>query len=236
LSRVEATHRIGSPLTGSVAPVPVRLVDAPARAPRPGIYQRFLKPVADRVGGLVLTVGTLPLMVVIAAVILAVDGRPFLFVQERVGLGGRRIRVYKFRTMVPDRRQQAAPIEFADRRRVHKSPEDPRVTPLGRFLRKWSLDELPQFWNVLRGDMSLVGPRPELPEIVDSKYEAWYHRRHDVRPGLTGLWQVSRRSAGQLMHECCDVDLEYVDTVSFRTDLTILLKTIPAAIHSAKGH
>lgn len=236
MSRVDVPHSMGGPATSRVAHRVVRLADAPCATTRSRYYVRYGKPVIDRVGGALLCLATLPLVVLIALAIFVFDGRPALFVQERVGLGGRPFRLYKFRTMIPDRRQTPRAIEFEDRRRVHKSPQDPRVTRIGRFLRKWSLDELPQFWNVLLGDMSLVGPRPELPEIVTSKYAAWHHRRHDVRPGITGLWQVSQRSASQLMHEFCDVDLEYVDSVSLRTDLKILLKTIPAAVHSGKGH
>jgi lipopolysaccharide/colanic/teichoic acid biosynthesis glycosyltransferase len=135
--------------------------------------------------------------------------------------------VLKFRTMRPDRRGQRTPV-IEDRRHTHKSERDPRHTAVGRRLRKWSLDELPQVWNVLRGDMSLVGPRPELVEVVEH-YAPWQRQRHLVRPGITGLWQVSKRGEG-LMHLYTDVDLEYVATLSFRRDLGILLRTIPAAL------
>ncbi len=106
---------------------------------------------------------------------------------------------------------------------------------MGRFLRRWSLDEIPQFWNVLLGHMSLVGPRPELVEIVETRYEPWQHRRHAVKPGITGLWQVSARSAEELMFERTDIDLHYVDNVTFTHDAKILLQTIPAALGLRKG-
>jgi lipopolysaccharide/colanic/teichoic acid biosynthesis glycosyltransferase len=99
---------------------------------------------------------------------------------------------------------------------------------VGRFLRKSSMDELPQFWNVVRGEMSLVGPRPELVEIVN-RYEPWQHQRHVVKPGLTGLWQVTTRGSG-MMHLHTDIDLEYIQTIGLRTDLRILLQTIPATL------
>ncbi len=114
--------------------------------------------------------------------------------------------------MAHDRRQQQEPVD-QDRRQTHKTTDDPRHTRVGRFLRKWSLDELPQFWNVVCGDMSLVGPRPELVEIV-ARYEPWQHQRHTVKPGLTGLWQVSSRGTG-MMHLHTDIDLDYIETMGF---------------------
>jgi lipopolysaccharide/colanic/teichoic acid biosynthesis glycosyltransferase len=106
---------------------------------------------------------------------------------------------------------------------------------VGRLLRKLSLDELPQLFNVLRGEMSLVGPRPELPHIV-ANYEPWLHQRHLVKPGMTGLWQVSQRQPGVLMHETGEADIEYVRRISLRTDLGILLRTVPAMLSSNAGH
>jgi lipopolysaccharide/colanic/teichoic acid biosynthesis glycosyltransferase len=115
------------------------------------------------------------------------------------------------------------------RRRNHKSPHDPRHTRLGRFLRRTSLDELPQLVNVIRGDLSLVGPRPELPEVV-ANYQPWQHARHWVRPGITGLWQVTERGSGEPMHEHVESDLRYIRSLSALTDLRILLLTIPVAM------
>lgn len=199
-----------------------------------GIYQRLAKPTIDRIGGIVLTVATLPILMVVLPLIWWKLGRPAIFKQQRVGVGGQEFTVYKLRTMLPDRRSATVPIHGSDRRVNHKSSDDPRHVPLGRFLRKWSLDEIPQFWNVALGHMSLVGPRPELPHVV-ARYEAWQHRRHEVKPGITGLWQVSERGDVP-MHEATDVDIEYVESVSLRSDLRILLLTVPAALGSQKGH
>jgi len=198
-------------------------------------YERFVKPVVDRVAGVVLTVLTLPIVVVVGVAVAVSMGRPVLFRQRRVGRFGYEFLVVKFRTMGPDRRL-ASPADGRDseRRVNHKSSDDPRHTSVGRFLRKWSLDEIPQFWNVAAGDMSLVGPRPELPSIVD-RYEPWQHRRHEVKPGLTGLWQVSARGSGP-MHEATDIDVAYVDNVTFANDLKILLQTPAATLGTQKGH
>ena len=197
-------------------------------------YVRFVKPAVDRsLAALVLAVIALPLLVVAVAVAVSV-GRPVIFRQQRVGRGERRFDVIKFRTMHHSRRQRQVEVPFPeDRRRTHKSESDPRLTGVGKFLRKWSIDELPQFINVLKGDMSIVGPRPELPSIVAS-YPDELHVRHAVKPGLTGLWQVSARGDG-LMHEHGEWDIEYAHTVSFWTDLKILVKTPAALLGSRQG-
>jgi lipopolysaccharide/colanic/teichoic acid biosynthesis glycosyltransferase len=192
-----------------------------------GVYATVVKPVFDRVIGLCIFIVLLPLIAVVALVVRFSLGSPVLFRQRRVGLSGRQFDVYKFRTMGRDRRSQRVEIS-TDRRRTHKSKDDPRHTRIGRFLRKWSLDELPQLWNIVRGDMSLVGPRPELVDIV-ARYEPWQHQRHLVRPGLTGLWQVSERGTG-MMHLHTDVDLEYIRKIGFLTDVRILLQTLPAVL------
>lgn len=199
-----------------------------------GAYQSVVKPVLDRIAGILLSIATLPLVVVIVGSIWWTMGRPAIFKQQRVGRFGEEFTVYKFRTMGMDRRGSDLSIAHDDRRVNHKSEEDPRHTSLGRFLRKWSLDEVPQFWNVALGNMSLIGPRPELPAIV-TRYEPWQHQRHDVKPGLTGLWQVSARGDAP-MHEATDVDIEYVDHVTFRNDLSIVVRTPAAMLGSRKGH
>jgi lipopolysaccharide/colanic/teichoic acid biosynthesis glycosyltransferase len=198
----------------------------PVRAPD-SFYTRIGKPVFDRVVAALLLILTLPVMIVVAASVRLSIGSPVLFRQRRVGRDDVAFSVLKFRTMRPDRRGERWPV-IEDRRTTHKTERDPRHTGLGRRLRRWSLDELPQLWNVVRGDMSLIGPRPELVEVVE-RYAPWQHQRHLVRPGITGLWQVSRRGDG-MMHLYTDVDLEYVATVSFRRDLGILFRTIPAAL------
>jgi lipopolysaccharide/colanic/teichoic acid biosynthesis glycosyltransferase len=198
-----------------------------------GTYHRWLKPAFDRTVAAVLLLALLPVLATIALVLRIRLGRGVLYRQERVGRGGRPFTVLKFRTMLPDRR--ATRLEFVgeDRRQTHKTLADPRHTRVGRFLRKWSLDELPQLVNVLRGEMSLVGPRPELPHIVE-RYQPWEHARHAVRPGLTGFWQTTARSDGP-MKDFTHLDLEYVRTISFATDVRLLLATPLAALGAQKG-
>lgn len=208
-------------------PLPTVLVPSA----RPGLYCRVLKRWLDAVGALCLLVVFSPLLAVIALAIWVTSGRPIIFRQTRIGQYGRPFVVYKFRTMRPDRRRRQQPYHGPERRKRHKTAHDPRVTPVGRFLRRTSLDELPQLINVLRGDMSLVGPRPELPDIV-ARYEPWQHERHLVRPGLTGWWQVQSRG-DQLMHERTDLDVYYVRNQSFRLDLEILIRTIPSLVSRA---
>ena len=212
-----------SPTPHAVAPVAVKHTT----------YVRWIKPTLDRAGALLLLVVLSPLFLVISACILVTIGRPIIFRQERVGLGGKVFQVRKFRTMKADRRALALPVGGQERRRYHKSEADPRHTGLGRTLRRFSLDELPQLVNVLVGDMSLVGPRPELTSVVRT-YRPAQHRRHAVRPGITGTWQVSARGAGP-MHEFTHLDLSYVDQVSLLTDVRLLARTIPAAIVQRLG-
>jgi lipopolysaccharide/colanic/teichoic acid biosynthesis glycosyltransferase len=206
---------------------------APPTTPR-RVYARLVKPGFDRVVGLALFILTLPILIVAAVLIRLKIGAPIIYQQDRVGVNGETFNLYKLRTMVPDRRQGNADFEGSDRRLTHKSPDDPRVLPLGRTLRAWRLDEIPQFWNVVTGDMSLVGPRPEMPEIV-ADYEDWQHQRHVVKPGVTGPWQISERN-GQLMHECTETDLEYVKDIRFSTDLSILVRTPIAMIGGRRGY
>jgi lipopolysaccharide/colanic/teichoic acid biosynthesis glycosyltransferase len=187
----------------------------------------------DRLAGVVLSVVTLPIVLVVVPLIWSTMGRPAVFKQVRVGRFGREFTVYKFRTMSADRRAGGSGVVDVDRRVNHKSDADPRHTEFGRFLRKWSLDEVPQFWNVALGDMSMVGPRPELPSIVE-RYEPWQHARHEVKPGLTGSWQVSARGDAP-MHEATDIDIDYVDNVTFMQDLSIVARTPAAALGSHKG-
>jgi lipopolysaccharide/colanic/teichoic acid biosynthesis glycosyltransferase len=199
-----------------------------------GVYESVVKPVIDRFAGVVLSIITFPIVLVVVPMIWLTMGRPAIFKQCRVGRFGKEFTVYKFRTMGPDRRMGDRTVVDVDRRVDHKSDADPRHTNVGRFLRKWSLDEIPQFWNVALGHMSLIGPRPELPWIVE-RYEPWQHARHEVKPGLTGLWQVSARGDAP-MHEATDIDIDYVDSVSFTRDFTIALRTPTAVLGSRKGH
>ena len=219
------------PIVGSAASEVLVVLDER----RPKRYERVVKPVLDRALALVLLVVLSPLIALVALAVRFTLGAPVLYAQERVGQGGKPFTMWKFRTMRPDRRRAQRPFEGADRRRTHKSVDDPRHTPLGRILRAYSLDELPQLWNVLRGELSLVGPRPELVEVV-SRYEEWQHRRHDVRPGITGLWQVTERGDERPMHECVAIDLRYVARVAFRTDVWILAMTLPVVLGLRRGH
>lgn len=197
--------------------------------PRSSVYASRVKPVIDVVSGVVLLVMFTPLILLSIVLVATSLGTPVIYTQERVGLRGKRFKLYKLRTMIPDRRFGEADYIGPERRHAHKSPEDPRVTSIGKFLRAIRFDELPQLWNVIKGDMSLVGPRPELPGIV-ADYDEWQHRRHIVKPGLTGLWQVSHHN-GKPMHQCTEVDLEYIATMSLSSDLSILLRTPTAMLH-----
>jgi lipopolysaccharide/colanic/teichoic acid biosynthesis glycosyltransferase len=192
------------------------------------VYQRAVKPVFDIVAGLLLAVLLLPLLLLVALAVRVKLGKGVIYRQLRVGRHGRTFVMYKFRSMEPDRRKRQEPFEGWDRRTCHKRDDDPRHTSLGRFLRRASFDELPQLWNVIKGDMSLVGPRPELPHIVE-RYEPWQHQRHVVKPGLTGFWQVSDR-AGGLAYESVGLDLEYIRRTSFWTDCGVLLRTVPVTL------
>jgi lipopolysaccharide/colanic/teichoic acid biosynthesis glycosyltransferase len=198
-----------------------------------GRYERFAKPVIDRVGALVLIVLCAPIMLVTALAVGLTLGSPVILRQHRVGHQGKTFRIFKFRTMRPDRRLSYVSFNGGDRRLHHKVPHDPRLTGLGRFLRSWSLDELPQLFNVVSGQLSLVGPRPEMLDIV-ARYAPWQHRRHEVKPGLTGLWQVSARGDAP-MHELTEIDLEYIGKISLWTDLRILVLTVPAALGLRRG-
>lgn len=191
-----------------------------------GIYLRWIKPAFDRTIGVVALILCAPLLAVIAFAVLNNMGSPVFFRQDRVGLHGRVFRLWKFRTMALDRRLINLEWLGADRRQTHKSADDPRITTLGKWLRSSRLDELPQFINVVRGELSMVGPRPELVPIV-AKYEPWQHRRHAVKPGLTGLWQISDRGE-KLLFECTEIELTYLETISIGADISILLRTIPA--------
>jgi exopolysaccharide biosynthesis polyprenyl glycosylphosphotransferase len=181
----------------------------------------------------VLAVTAIPAALIAIAIKIDSDG-PVFFRQERVGKDGRRFTCYKFRTMVRDAEQQLAVLEsngMIDERLI-KQRDDPRRTRVGKWLRRTSLDELPQFVNVLRGEMSIVGPRPPVPAEV-AKYDDWHHDRLLVTPGLTGLWQVSGRS-NLTFEEMVRLDLYYAEHWSPWLDIKIMLRTIPAIL-TARG-
>ena len=169
-----------------------------------------------------------PLLAAVAIAIRSTDGPPILFRQTRVGLHGRRFQVLKFRTMSTDAEARYAELVAQSDPRAFKLTDDPRITPLGRFLRRTSLDELPQLWNVLRGQMSLVGPRPAPPREVEG-YDLWHRRRLSMKPGITGLWQVTARRNDDF-DERATLDLDYIDRWSLWLDVKILARTIPAAL------
>ncbi|MDQ4069363.1 MAG: sugar transferase [Actinomycetota bacterium] len=187
-----------------------------------------MKPIVDVVGAAVLLVLLVPVLVGVALAVRMKLGRRVIYRQERMGRDGKPFVMYKFRTMHPDRRRAQVPFEGIDRRVSHKRDDDPRHTPVGRFLRRSSLDELPQLWNVVKGNMSLVGPRPELPQVV-ARYQPWQHERHQVKPGLTGFWQVSDR-AGGLAYEGVHLDIQYLHELSLWTDIRVLLRTVPVTL------
>jgi exopolysaccharide biosynthesis polyprenyl glycosylphosphotransferase len=174
-----------------------------------------------------------PVMAVIALMIYLTSPGPIIFRQERCGLNGRRFMFYKFRSMCEDAEAQRASLEHLSQRELAiKIPNDPRLTPLGRWLRKFSIDEWPQLWNVLRGDMSLVGPRPAIPEEVD-QYKRWQRRRLRMRPGLTCLWAVCGRDAVDF-ETWMKMDMEYIDNWSLALDWKIIFRTIPSVL-SGRG-
>jgi exopolysaccharide biosynthesis polyprenyl glycosylphosphotransferase len=190
----------------------------------------LMKSAFDRCGALFLIVVFAPLLLAVAVAIKLTSSGPVLFRQERVGRGGARFSMLKFRSMCVDAEDQKSELMALDEGNgvLFKIRNDPRVTPLGRLLRRFSLDELPQLFNVLRGDMSLVGPRPPLPSEVEM-YAADDTRRMLVKPGLTGLWQVSGRSE-LTWEETVQLDLRYVDNWSIALDLLILWKTARAVL------
>ena len=178
------------------------------------------------VAGLALVVAS-PLLLAIALAVRLREGPPVLFRQVRVGLHGRRFEVLKFRTMSLDAEARYAELVDQSDPRAFKLTDDPRITPIGRFLRRTSLDELPQLWNVLKGEMSLVGPRPAPPREVEA-YDLWHRRRLSMKPGITGLWQVTARRS-EVFDDRASLDLNYIDRWSLWLDMKILARTIPAA-------
>jgi exopolysaccharide biosynthesis polyprenyl glycosylphosphotransferase len=184
------------------------------------VVKRWIDLVVASLGLVVLA----PLLLVVALAVRLDSTGPVVFRQRRIGQGGRPFVMYKFRTMVVDDDTTLRLFRDDQGRWRHKVADDPRVTRVGRFLRRTSLDELPQLLNVLRGEMSFVGPRPELPQIVRG-YEPWQHLRHVVRPGITGWWQTHGRSE-YAMHEHTELDIYYVRHLSLRLDVRIVARTV----------
>lgn len=180
---------------------------------RKGLYERFFKRPQDLMLSLLALAVLSPLLLLTALCVRVRLGSPVLFVQERPGRHEKLFRLYKFRTMTDRRDKTGAPL-----------PDAERLTRLGKFLRSWSLDELPELWNILRGDMSVVGPRPLLPQYLDL-YDARQRRRHEVRPGLSGYAQVNGRNAVS-WEERFALDTAYVDRVTFLGDWRIIFLTL----------
>lgn len=191
------------------------------------ITKRMLDIVMAAVGLVVLA----PLFAAVGIVMLLTDGRPLFFRQVRVGLQGRNFTIIKFRTMVTDAEERyAALAALSDTQgAAFKMTDDPRITRVGAFLRKTSIDELPQLWNVLRGEMSLVGPRPAPPREV-AAYDIWHRRRLSMKPGITGLWQVEAR-LDESFERRAILDLSYIDGWSMWLDMKIIARTLPAMLH-----
>jgi exopolysaccharide biosynthesis polyprenyl glycosylphosphotransferase len=197
-------------------------------------FQAVVKRTLDVVGSLLALLAMLPVFVAIACAIRLTSGGPVLYRQVRLGRHVEAFTLLKFRTMVPnadDLRDGLLDLNEASEP-LFKVRDDPRISTVGRWLRRWSLDELPQFVNVLKGDMSLVGPRPPLPQEV-ARYEEWHLDRLEVRPGITGLWQVSGRSDTSF-DDYVRLDLFYIENWSPAYDLFILAKTLPVVM-SRKG-
>jgi lipopolysaccharide/colanic/teichoic acid biosynthesis glycosyltransferase len=206
----------------------------------------FARRCLDLVAASALILLFLPVMIAIAVAVRLDSRGPALFRQRRVGYREREFTVYKFRSMRLDADEErhrqyisamigtadAVPVDDTGGETLYKLAVDDRITPVGRRIRSWSVDELPQLFNVVLGDMSLVGPRPAIPYEVES-YPAWYSKRFAVKPGLTGLWQVSGRNQ-RTYEEMVSLDIDYAENRSFLGDIAILAKT-PKAVLGRKG-
>ena len=206
------------------------------RARNDHLAMALVKSAIDRIGAVVGLIVLSPLLLIIAAAVRWDSHGPAVFSQVRTGRGGQPFRMYKFRSMVIDAESRLG--DLLDRNEatgpLFKIAQDPRITRLGRFLRRSSLDELLQLVNVAKGEMSLVGPRPALPSET-ATYDPWTWRRLHVKPGVTGLWQVSGRST-LTWEESVRKDLEYVNTQSLRLDLSILVRTVSAVLRREGAH
>lgn len=190
------------------------------------MYQFFLKPLTDYVIGFLATLISLPLILCLAVLVtLESPGNPF-FIHWRVGRGGRLFKMYKLRSM---RVHTPSPESYATHR------DDPRITRIGRLIRRTSLDELPQLWNILLGDMSLIGPRPDVMAQKELYSNSNWENRTSVKPGITGLAQCTLRSEAT-MEQRTELDLDYVKNVSLKLDVEILLRTIGMVILSKKSN
>jgi lipopolysaccharide/colanic/teichoic acid biosynthesis glycosyltransferase len=192
----------------------------------------IIKRTVDLLGATIGIILLAPVLLMIAIAIRFDSPGPVFFTQDRAGLGGRRFRMLKFRTMrvgADAEKHTLSHLNHTGDSRLFKIPEDPRVTRLGALLRRWSLDELPQFWNVIRGEMSLVGPRPFF-EADFASYQDHHFRRLDAKPGITGLWQVSGRSSVVDFEDVVYLDRQYIEQWSPWLDVSIMFRTLPAVV------
>jgi len=225
---IERRSRPRPPAGGVLRQPPVQILPEGNRDP---IYQAS-KRALDIIGAAALLVLTAPITLAVLAILtVTTKGRP-LFVQQRVGFCGRLFSMYKFRTMRLDAEQIQSQVHNEQEGPVFKNRRDPRITRLGGFLRSFSIDELPQLFNVLKGEMSLVGPRPPITKEV-AQYEHWQYRRLAVKPGLTCLWQVSGRCEVGF-NDWVRMDIRYLNHQSLRTDLQLLAKT-PLCVLTRRG-
>jgi exopolysaccharide biosynthesis polyprenyl glycosylphosphotransferase len=204
------------------------------RAPALEEYQLLVKRGFDLALAAILILPAGIIMMLISLMIYIREGRPVFYVQKRVGENGKLFLMYKFRTMVPGADQIFDQVarENESGETIYKHPDDPRVTRIGQFLRRTSLDELPQLFNVIKGEMSFVGPRPEIPRIVED-YQDWQRKRFSIPPGITGWWQITGRSE-KPMHLATEDDLYYIQNYSLLMDIKILMITALAVL-SGKG-
>ena len=198
-------------------------------------HQWFLKRCLDYIGSSLVLLLLSPILLSIAILIKHDSKGPVFFKQKRIGFYGKQFYMYKFRSMSQDAEKNLEILKQYNEtnNQMFKMADDPRITKIGKFIRKYSLDEFPQLINVLRGEMSLVGPRPPLPKEV-ADYEPWHYLRFTTQPGLTGLWQVSGRSEIKSFSKVVKLDYDYVTNWNIGLDLCLLLKTIPVIIF-AKG-
>lgn len=204
-----------------------RIPTASFDAPQPKLRYLLLKRLMDIAGGIVGSIFAVILFIILGAIIKLDSPGPVLFAQERVGRNGRTFKIYKFRSMYIDAEERKAALMQQNEMNglMFKIKDDPRITPVGRFIRKTSLDEFPQFFNVLRGDMSLVGTRP--PTVAEFKQYSDYHKRRlAMKPGITGMWQVSGRSEIKNFEDVVKLDCSYIDNWSIGLDIKILFKTV----------
>lgn len=219
-------------------PTPLPMAGRPATQGGPdGLYSRFFKRAFDIILALIAAPAALGIVLPLALLIALRTGSSPFYIQDRVGRGGHIFRMWKLRTMVPDAdarlerhlaENPAARIEWDKYQKLH---DDPRITPLGAFLRRSSIDELPQLWNVLKGDMSIVGPRPFMPNQQAIYPGGEYYR---MTPGLTGLWQVSIRNEASFAQRA-QFDRIYFHNLSLRTDLALILRTVGVLLHPTGG-